>query len=84
MPCDYKLYHPDWKNISKDIRFNRAGNKCENCGLANGEIGVRRKDGSFYIPSGMELEAMWIDGEKTTKIVLTVAHLDHDKSNNDY
>lgn len=35
MPIDYSKYPPDWKAISKRIRFGRAQNKCEACGAAN-------------------------------------------------
>lgn len=37
-----------------------------------------------YWPQGMESEAWSLDGLKSTKIVLTIAHLDQDKTNNDY
>ena len=29
------LYPPDWPEISRRIRFDRAGNRCEWCGAAN-------------------------------------------------
>lgn len=35
MPIDYKLYPPDWKAISRRIRFDRAQNRCEWCGAEN-------------------------------------------------
>lgn len=84
MPIDYKEYHPDWKAISLRIRTERAQNKCEWCGVANRDIyfaidGVRvRHDGSQYH------DQLVMDcGLKCTKIVLTVAHIDHDKTNDD-
>jgi hypothetical protein len=36
MPIDYKRYPPEWDAISRFIRHERAGNKCEWCGIANG------------------------------------------------
>jgi 5-methylcytosine-specific restriction endonuclease McrA len=51
-PENIHRYPKDWKQISLRIR-ERAGNRCENCGVENYSI----RDGS--------------------KIVLTVAHLDH-------
>lgn len=66
MPINYKDYHPDWKQIRNRI-LERAGNKCEQCGVQN-HVYVRRgeyKDGT----------------PKVTMIVLTIAHLDHDKEN---
>lgn len=35
------------------------------------------------MPEGHEADAMAIDGFKFTKIVLTIAHLDHDKLNHE-
>lgn len=60
MPIDYSQYHPKWKLISKLIRFNRAGNKCEWCDAEN------------YKPHPLT----------GSNVVLTVAHVDHDKTNN--
>ena len=37
MPVDYSDYPPDWKLRSKFIRFHRAKNHCEKCGVKNGE-----------------------------------------------
>ena len=39
MPIDRKLYPPDWKQISKRIRFERAGGQCERegCTARHGE-----------------------------------------------
>jgi len=35
MPIDYSEYPDNWHEISKRIRFERAGNKCEWCGAKN-------------------------------------------------
>jgi hypothetical protein len=61
MPIDYSRYHPDWKAISRRIRFQRAGNRCEWCGAEN------------YQPHPVT----------GSRVILTVAHLDHDILNND-
>ena len=55
-------YPKNWKQISEDIRFNRAKNKCEKCGCEN------------HKPHP-------ITG---SKVILTVAHLDHMPENCDY
>lgn len=55
-PENKDRYPKDWKQISLRIR-ERAGQKCEDCGVENYSI----RDGS--------------------KIVLTVAHLDHTPEN---
>lgn len=55
-------YPKNWKEISEDIRFNRAENKCEVCGAEN------------YLPHPVT----------GSKVILTVAHLDHHPVNCDY
>ena len=54
------LYPDDWPAISRRIRFERAGNRCEWCAAAN----------------------CWPHPETGSKVVLTVAHLDHHPANN--
>jgi len=61
-PENKKRYPSNWKEISKDIRFNRAKNKCEVCGCEN------------YKPHP----------QTGSKVILTVAHLDHTPENCDY
>ena len=76
------LYPPDWPALSKRIRFVRAGGKCEQCGVKHGAIlwtdsqGVRREVG------GAEADALLLDGQRTARVVLTVAHLNHDPRDN--
>lgn len=41
MPIDYKKYTKNWKQISRFIRFYRAKNKCEVCGVDNYAVGYR-------------------------------------------
>lgn len=77
-----KLYPKNWKEIRQRI-LERAGNKCEFCGVENHAVGYRNKDGEFVESIGIQQEADELDGEKLFKIVLTVAHLDHDPTNND-
>lgn len=66
MPIDYNDYPADWKETRKRI-LERAGNKCEKCGCQN-HLWVRRGEDKEGFP-------------KLTMIVLTIAHLDHDKEN---
>ncbi len=80
MPIDYKRYPPNWKELRAQVII-RANNKCEFCGVGNGLIGQRDKDGTFHELTPMQTEAAALDGEKTIRIVLTVAHLDHDEEN---
>lgn len=38
MPMDKTRYPANWDEISRRIRFERAQNRCEQCGVANGDI----------------------------------------------
>lgn len=82
-PENKKLYPKNWKQIRKDI-LQRANNKCEFCGVENYSEGYRDKDGNFIKSEGLQQEADTLDGEKIIRIVLTIAHLDHNPQNNDY
>lgn len=87
MPIDYRQYHTDWKTKIRPDILGRDFNCCKFCGVRNHSIIHRYGKGAeewHYWPSGMESEAWSLDGLKSTKIILTIAHLDHDKSNNDY
>ena len=87
MPCDYKKYHPDWKTKIRPDILQRDNHCCKFCGVKNHSIIHRHGKGVddwWYWPEGMESEAWTLDGLKSTKIVLTIAHLDHDKTNNEY
>ena len=66
-------YPKNWKQISEDIRFNRANNKCEFCGAINH---------SYVNKHTRELCAK--DEYDAIRIILTVAHLDHNPENCDY
>lgn len=92
MPIDYSKYHPKWSLISRLIRFNRAQNKCEKCKVPNHAFITRDKKGhwtyrfSLKFLNGLKQEG-WkpteiAKGFDCTYIVLTVAHIDRDKTNN--
>ena len=65
-PENKSRYPKNWKQIRAQI-LERAGNKCEFCGVENHSI-VRRQCKS------MQSDGMWY---KDVKIVLTIAHLDN-------
>lgn len=89
MPCDYATYHPDWHWISRQIR-EQADNRCEWCGVENKAVGARDRAGEWHAVD--DINGMSCSGgvalfgpefPRIIQIVLTVAHLDHDKGNND-
>lgn len=91
MAMDYSRYPSDWKDISKRIRFERAGNKCEWCGIPNHIMACRKRGTQEYLIETIDDYAVyrWPDGspiklselpegydyDHPTRIVLTVAHL---------
>jgi predicted nucleic-acid-binding Zn-ribbon protein len=93
-PENKDRYPSNWKQISERIRFGRAGNRCEACGVKNYESGYRDLTGKFWtVQEIMDLldntgydifchELSHVDpDDKVIKIVLTVAHLDHTPEN---
>ena len=69
-PENKHLYPSNWKEISEIIRFGRAKNRCENCGVFN----------HSYI--NRHTRKPCLQGEdEAIMVVLTVAHLDHDPTN---
>ena len=86
MPIDYRDYPANWKTHIVPAVRARGGNRCEWCGAPNGEHVIRDLGGkpytmSQYLASGLA-EDFFKPGAPV-KIILTVAHLDHDKAHND-
>ena len=92
MPIDYSKYPNNWKKEIVPRILKRANNKCEFCGLENYSIvyAVRyyiRHDGKY------SYRTIWYRNKQDAareclgnriyirKVVLTVAHLDHDETN---
>ena len=94
MPIDYKKYPSNWKTEIVPAVLDRAGNKCEVCGLSNGQavwsvkLYVRYRGRYSYRSIWMQKKSdvdrvAHLAGRRVKKItvVLTVAHLDHDETN---
>lgn len=89
MPWNRKDYPPNWEEIRARI-LTRANNCCERCGLKNRWF-INKSDRSY--PSIQQMDMyygmMQADYSKAqamqrmgfTEIVLTIAHLNHDKDN---
>jgi len=93
MPIDYKKYPKNWKTEIVPRILKRANNRCEFCGLENHsyvwslKIYMRAENGRYGYRN------IWFRDErdakkhlhlgklKKVKVVLTVAHLDHDETN---
>lgn len=92
MPIDYKRYPPNWKTEIVPAVLLRANGCCELCGLENGQIvwaiklsvrdDGRYKDRSIWFRSKQDAEREKLYSQiRSIKVVLTVAHLDHDELN---
>lgn len=97
MPIDYSKYPPNWKNEIVPRILERDGNSCKQCGLGNGsEVmslalwvreGTRYKVRRFWLSDASDIARMSLyalpNETKPVKVVLTIAHLDHDEENHD-
>jgi 5-methylcytosine-specific restriction endonuclease McrA len=97
MPIDYKKYSPSWKTKIRPDILERDNHCCKECGVKNYSVGYWGIDGRFY-DAGTIFNALEETGydyfahelsnvncmQKPIKIVLTIAHLDHDVTNNNY
>ena len=85
-------YPAHWKQFSEYVRFERAQNKCEQCNAPNNTVIERGylgelpiwfdgNGGTFCAKSGEYLGTFHsydLDKLRVSRIVLTVAHLDHE------
>ena len=87
------LYPPDWRERSRRVRFGRAGGECERCRRPHGMELRCLPDGRWFDPrlgtwrDRRGRPARWPDLEdmtqqRTTRVVLSTAHLNHDPSRN--
>lgn len=97
MPIDYSKYPPNWRTEIVPRILERAGNKCEWCDLDNYQfvhsvplkvcIDGRYKIKRFWLSTESDfkrMEPFALGGEvNKVKVVLTIAHLDHDEENHD-
>lgn len=84
MPVDYSTYHPDWRDKIRPDILRRDGYKCVTCGRRQREIGYWKSPGQ-WVPCD-EFMVQWAKdhGFRVITVYLQIAHLDHDKTNNDY
>ena len=88
------FYPIDWDELSRVIRFERAGGRCEMCGRPHGKTISHLGDGRWFDPAteawrdGQGRGIGWIDFAafkdqlRHTRVVLAAAHVDHDPTNN--
>ena len=87
------FYPANWKTLSEEIRFERAGGRCQGCKRPHGATVDCLPDGRWFDAS----REIWLDGRgraarlpdllepiprRSTRVILAAAHLDHDPRNN--
>jgi 5-methylcytosine-specific restriction endonuclease McrA len=82
MAIDKSRYSKNWGKIRKAI-LARAGNCCEECGIANGAPIPRATStqGSMFPPSPPATDLFGDPIQRVSRVVLTIAHLDHTPEN---
>lgn len=82
MPCNYKKYPSNWKTEIRPAILQRAGHRCERCGVGNYDIGYRDHEDKWRkieasFAGDVEAEDAEAAGFKVIKIILTIAHLNN-------
>ncbi len=94
-PCHYHDYPRNWRSEIRPRILRRAGEvrdhqgrilreaRCEQCGVENHSVGVRDVHGRWHTGEDIAGGSLYMDDHdyRLTRIVLTVAHLDHDYRN---
>jgi hypothetical protein len=87
------LYPPDWPALSRRVRFERAGGRCQGCARPHLAHVRCLPDGRWFDETArtwrdrLGRPARWPDlidavNVRQTRVVLAAAHLDNDPANN--
>lgn len=92
---ELKGYYPiDWQELSRVIRFERAGGRCEHCGRPHGRVISHLGDGRWFDPEtegwrdGLGRSVAFVEFSQyqgrllQTRVILAAAHLNHNPSDN--
>ncbi len=86
MPVDYSKYPPNWHTEIRPRILKRADHKCEWCGVPD-RVLISRNGKEWHQWSEPNEKAShaveWArkQGVTLTRVILTIAHLDHDNEN---
>ena len=82
MPIDYTKYSKEWFTKIIPSILKRANYVCEHCGLSNGSRGYRDEQKKFVECDDFMETWATKQGKRVFRIVLTIAHLNHDVADN--
>lgn len=77
-PENKALYPKNWKSEIRPAILKRANNCCEFCGVKNYSFRYKHNHDVMLPPNSN------VSLKEYSKIVLTIAHLDNDPTNNNY
>ena len=77
MPMDRRLYPDNWEGLSRWVRFERAGGRCEFCGAEHG--GVHPRTGSVVVLTVAHLDHNPANcAPENLRALCQACHLAHD------
>jgi 5-methylcytosine-specific restriction endonuclease McrA len=80
---NYKEYAPDWKDVIRPTILKRDNYKCAVCGAQHRARVYKLSNGAYQICDEFTEEWAKANNKKVFTLYLQVAHLDHNKQNND-
>lgn len=80
---DYSQYTADWRDTIRPAILKRDQYKCSVCGVHHRSRVYKLAKGQFREVDQFEEEFVKAQGRKVFTLYLQVAHLDHNKLNND-
>jgi hypothetical protein len=83
MPIDYRKYNKGFQAKSRYIRFVRAANKCEHCGVINYQAHPRYKFKVVLSTAHLNHDRR-DDSDQNLKALCQFCHLKHDLEHNIY
>lgn len=80
MPCDWTRYPANWRTEIRPRILEREGHRCKFCHRPNrSDLPARCCKEPIFDERGRCCSC----GKRRPRVVLTIAHLDHDTTNND-
>ena len=80
---DYSQYHSDWRDIIRPAILKRDGYKCKHCGIRHKSRVYKDTTGKYVECDTFMEEWAKSNGRKVFTLYLQVAHINHDKNNNE-
>lgn len=80
---NYDEYHPDWKDVIRPAILKRDNYRCRVCGIQHKSVVYKLTSGAYMECDEFTAEWAKTAGRRVFKVSLQIAHIDHNKCNND-